>query len=93
MGVVLQESAEVVTLLLEPEQVYVTLWSHMHAVPGHIHLVVQSVTAALLEEHGGGHGVRLQVERFDRKVFPDPVAAAEFAGRARETWSLPGCSP
>ena len=86
MGLVLRQAAEVVTRLESPEQVYVTLWSHMHAVPGHIHFVVQPVTKARMAEHGGKHGSRLQVEMFDRKVGPDPIEAAAFAERARETW-------
>jgi ATP adenylyltransferase len=86
LGVVLQHAAAVVSELERPEQVYTTLWSHMHAVPGHIHFVVQPVTQALMDEHGGRHGVRLQAEMFDRKVYPDPDAAAAFADRARAAW-------
>jgi diadenosine tetraphosphate (Ap4A) HIT family hydrolase len=87
LGPVLQQAAAVVTTLEQPEQVYVTLWSHLHAVPGHIHFVVQPVTRARMDEHGGRHGVRLQVEMFDRADFPDPVAAEAFAERARSAWS------
>ena len=86
MGHVLHEAAEVVTRLESPEQVYVTLWSHMHAVPGHIHFVVQPVTKARMDEHDDKHGCRLQVEMFDRSVFPDPHQAASFAERARAAW-------
>ena len=86
LGPLLQRAAAVVTTLEEPEQVYVTLWSHLNAVPGHIHFVVQPVTSQRMDDHGGRHGVRLQVEMFDRKVYPDPVAAAEFAARARAGW-------
>ena len=83
---VLQQAAEVVTVLEQPEQVYVTLWSHMHAVPGHIHFVVQPVTREQMDEHEGRHGVRLQVEMFERRTSPDPVEAAAFADRARTAW-------
>jgi diadenosine tetraphosphate (Ap4A) HIT family hydrolase len=86
LGTVLQEAAAVVSELERPEQVYVTLWSHLDAVPRHIHFVVQPVTNARMDDHGGRHGVRLQVEMFDRKIYPDPVAAAEFAARARAAW-------
>jgi ATP adenylyltransferase len=84
--VVLQQAAAVVTELELPEQVYVTLWSHMNAVPVHIHFVVQPVTRARIVEHDGQHGVRLQVEMFDRQVHPEPDAAAAFADRARAAW-------
>jgi diadenosine tetraphosphate (Ap4A) HIT family hydrolase len=86
LGPVLRNAADVVTRLESPEQVYVTLWSHMHAVPVHIHFVVQPVTAARMDEHEGRHGPRLQVEMFDRAVAPDPTDAATFAARAREAW-------
>lgn len=86
MVTVLHEAAQVVTHVESPEQVYVTLWSHMHAVPGHIHFVVQPVTRARMEEHDGKHGCRLQVEMFDRQVFPDAAEAASFAERARAAW-------
>jgi hypothetical protein len=39
-----------------------------------------------VDEHQARHGVRLQVEMFDRKVYPDPTAAAAFADRARAVW-------
>jgi diadenosine tetraphosphate (Ap4A) HIT family hydrolase len=86
LGIVLQQAAAVVTELEQPEQVYVTLWSHLHAVPGHIHFVVQPATRVRMHEHDGRHGIRLQVEMFDRKIDPDPAEAARFADHARATW-------
>jgi ATP adenylyltransferase len=86
LGRLLQETSAVVAELEHPEQVYVTLWSHLDAVPGHIHFVVQPVTQARMTEHEGKHGVRLQVEMFDRKVYPDSDSAAAFAKRARAIW-------
>jgi len=86
LGVVLQQAAAVVTALQRPEQVYVTLWSHMDAMPCHIHFVVQPVTRAQMDEHEGRHGPRLQVEMFDRGISPDPKEAAAFADRARVGW-------
>jgi diadenosine tetraphosphate (Ap4A) HIT family hydrolase len=50
LGPLLHLAADVVTSLESPEQVYVTLWSHAGAVPGHIHCVVQPVTMATVEE-------------------------------------------
>jgi diadenosine tetraphosphate (Ap4A) HIT family hydrolase len=86
LGVVLQQAAAVVTELERPEQVYVTLWSHLHVVPGHIHFVVQPATLARMDEHDGRHGIRLQVEMFDRGIDPDPAEAVAFADRARAAW-------
>jgi hypothetical protein len=83
---VLQQAAEVVTRLETPEQVYVTLWSHLHALPCHVHFVVQPVTRARMDEYDGKHGVRLQIEMFDRRISPDPLRSAAFAHRARSVW-------
>lgn len=63
----------------QPEQV----WSHMGAVPVHIHFVVQPVTRALMDELGL-HGSRLQVAMFDRRELPEPDEASSFAARARD---------
>ena len=86
LGRLLQETSAVAAELEHPEQVYVTLWSHLDEVPRHIHFVVQPVTQARMAEHEGKHGPRLQVEMFDRKVYPDPTAAEAFADRARAIW-------
>ena len=86
LGALLRQACAVVTELDHPEQVYVTLWSHMDAVPGHIHFVVQPVSSQTMQEHDGRHGVRLQVEMFDRRIHPDADAAAAFAERARSAW-------
>jgi hypothetical protein len=39
-----------------------------------------------MEDHGGLHGPRLRFAMFDRRTYPDPHAAADFAGRARSAW-------
>lgn len=85
LGPVLQEAAAVVTELVRPSQVYVTLWSHAGGEPSHIHFVIQPVTDEQVEELGlvGPH---LQVEMFGRGVEPDPAAMAELADRARAAW-------
>jgi diadenosine tetraphosphate (Ap4A) HIT family hydrolase len=92
LGPLLQQTAAVVTELVEPDQVYVTLWSHAGGEPGetkagHIHFVVQPVTLALVDEVGS-RGAHLQSALFDRKEQPDPAAVAEFADRARAAWPL-----
>jgi diadenosine tetraphosphate (Ap4A) HIT family hydrolase len=87
LGSLLQRATAVVTDLEQPEQVYLTLWAHLNAVPGHIHFVIQPVTRTRMDEHDGKDGLRLQVEMFDRKDYPDPTAAAAFADRARAAWA------
>ena len=54
LGPLLREAARVVTDLIDPDQVYVSLWSHAGGVPVHIHHVVQPVTRAMVEEFGRG---------------------------------------
>lgn len=85
LGPILQRAAAVVTELVRPSQVYVTLWSHAGGEPSHIHFVVQAVTDEQVDELGL-FGPRLQVEMFSRGVEPDPAAMAEFADRARSAW-------
>jgi diadenosine tetraphosphate (Ap4A) HIT family hydrolase len=87
LGPLLQKVAATVTVLTEPEQVYVTLWSHADAVPGHIHWVVQPVTASSMLEHGGLYGPRIQVEMFDRGVAPPAHEVEVFCDRARAALS------
>jgi diadenosine tetraphosphate (Ap4A) HIT family hydrolase len=90
LGPLLRRTTAVVTQLVVPDQVYVTLWSHAggepgEAKPGHIHFVVQPVTRELIDEIGE-RGPHLQVAMFDRRKDPDPDAMAEFADRARAAW-------
>lgn len=85
MGQVLSTATRVVSELTNPEQVYVTLWSHAGRRPGHIHYVVQPVSQALMERHDS-HGPELQVRMFGINEKPDPDAVEQFAGRARGVW-------
>jgi len=85
LGPILQQATAVVTELVQPDQVYVTLWSHAGRMPGHIHFVIQPVTREQMEELDL-HGPRLQVAMFTAGVEPDPDAMAVFADRARAVW-------
>ncbi len=59
LGPLLARVARAQHELLQPEQIYVTLWSHAGGVPGHIHWVLQPV--------GAGRPAGL----FDRGEIPD----------------------
>jgi diadenosine tetraphosphate (Ap4A) HIT family hydrolase len=83
LGPLLRRVAAVVDELVRPEQVYVALWSHADALPGHIHFVVQPVTRATMDEFGV-HGPKLQVAMLDRGDLPDEREVEAFADRARE---------
>jgi diadenosine tetraphosphate (Ap4A) HIT family hydrolase len=87
LGPLLRRTSGVVSRLCSPEQVYVTLWSHADAVPGHIHWVVQPVTRELMDEFGGQYGVGLQLAMFERGRHPAPDAVEAFSGRARREFA------
>jgi diadenosine tetraphosphate (Ap4A) HIT family hydrolase len=82
LGPLLQRTALVVTRLVEPDQVYLSLWSHAERKPGHIHWVVQPVTRAVMQEFDDC-GPSLQVKMFDLDAPLDVGAVEEFAERAR----------
>jgi diadenosine tetraphosphate (Ap4A) HIT family hydrolase len=88
LGPLLVRVARALAAVTSPEQVYVTLWSHMDCVPVHIHWVVQAVTRALMDELEGLYGPRLQLALFDRGERPpaaevEPLAALVRAELAR----------
>lgn len=83
LGPLLRRTAQVARALVDAEQVYVCLWSHAGAVPGHIHYVVQPVTREQVALHGGLHGPALQVEMFRRNQTPAAEEIELIADRAR----------
>jgi diadenosine tetraphosphate (Ap4A) HIT family hydrolase len=85
MGSLLRKAASVVTELCDPDQVYISLWSHADGQPGHIHYVVQPVGAEAIDRHGA-HGPKLQVAMFEHGDPPEASAVEEFAAHARQVW-------
>ncbi|MEV7614276.1 hypothetical protein [Streptomyces sp. NPDC089799] len=68
LGPLLQRVSDAVTAVTDPEQVYVCLWSHAGAVPGHIHFVVQPARAEDLAEHDAfGPALQMAMFRADRR--------------------------
>ncbi|KAA0942898.1 HIT family protein [Streptomyces apricus] len=82
LGPLLQRTAAAVSAVVRPEQVYVCLWSHAGAVPGHIHFVVQPVRTADVERYGA-HGPALQTAMFQEGALPDDASVAEVCDRLR----------
>jgi diadenosine tetraphosphate (Ap4A) HIT family hydrolase len=82
LGPLLRRTALAVTELVEPDQVYLALWSHAGRIPGHIHWVVQPVTRAVMEEFDD-YGPALQVKLFDQVAPLNAEAVEAFAERAR----------
>jgi diadenosine tetraphosphate (Ap4A) HIT family hydrolase len=81
LGHALQQTAAVVAELVQPDQIYVSLWSHAGGVPGHIHFVVQPIAREQRAAHAGG--VDVQKAMFDAAVTPPRGEVEAFAERAR----------
>jgi diadenosine tetraphosphate (Ap4A) HIT family hydrolase len=84
LGGVLRRASAAIDSLLQPDQVYVTLWSHAGGVPVHIHWVVQPVTRELIESHDGLLGPHLQAAMFDRGESPPQAEVEAIAERFRD---------
>jgi diadenosine tetraphosphate (Ap4A) HIT family hydrolase len=82
LGPLLQRAAAALCELLEPEQVYATLWSHAGGVPVHIHWVLQPISPDRPNELLGPH---LQAAMFDRA---ESVPAAEVDALASSLRTL-----
>jgi diadenosine tetraphosphate (Ap4A) HIT family hydrolase len=87
LGPLLRTASAIANELLQPEQVYVCLWSHAGGVPGHVHFVVQPVSRELMDRYPGPpYGPMLQVAMFEaREELPEDEVAA-FCEKARAAW-------
>ena len=83
LGPLLQRLTRLVQDLLNPDQVYVSLWSHMDWVPVHIHFVIQPIAPSFKEIYGLG-GPALQAEMMRRGELTAQSAVEDFCDRARE---------
>jgi diadenosine tetraphosphate (Ap4A) HIT family hydrolase len=83
LGPLFRRVADVLSDLVEPDQIYVDLWSHAGGKPVHIHWVVQPVTRALMDELGV-YGPELQMAMFNRGEQPARAEVEAFAGAVRE---------
>ena len=86
LGPLLVKTADVVTKLSRPEQVYVSLWSHAAGKPDHVHFVLQPITTALVERFGA-RGTRLQMAMLEAGEWPDPGQVEIFATQARTAFA------
>jgi diadenosine tetraphosphate (Ap4A) HIT family hydrolase len=82
LGPLLARTSAVVDELVQPEQVYIGLWSHAGRQRGHIHFVVQPATTEAIDGVGS-HGPALVAGMFELGVLPDPAAVEAFSDRAR----------
>jgi hypothetical protein len=63
-----QRIAATLRKIVNPEQIYVCLWSHKGGKPVHIHYVIQPVTKNMISKHG--LGPELQSSMFKAKMYP-----------------------
>ena len=82
IGPLLRRVSAMLADLIQPEQVYVGLWSHAGGAPVHIHFVVQPVTRTLMDSIDD-YGPHLQVAMFDAGATPPKGEVERFAERAR----------
>lgn len=82
LGPLLKLATEVMERLLEPDQVYICLWSHMGWQPVHIHFVLQPSWKAQHHQHERP-GAFLQMEMFKSGELPSRQEVEAFAERAR----------
>lgn len=88
LGPLLTRAAGVAARLVEATQVYSCLWSHAGRVPGHLHFVVQPVTADQVARLGAV-GPRLQVAMLAPNERPDPADVERVAATARRLFTAP----
>jgi ATP adenylyltransferase len=84
LGPVLRDTARVVEALCQPEQTYVSLWSHGAGTRKHLHIAVQPVTAAVVARHGGLRSEQLQARMLASGDEPDIADVKRFCDQARE---------
>jgi ATP adenylyltransferase len=84
LGPVLRDTARVVEELCQPEQTYVSLWSHGAGTRKHLHIAVQPVTAAVVARHGGLRSEQLQARMLASGDEPDIADVKRFCDQARE---------
>jgi diadenosine tetraphosphate (Ap4A) HIT family hydrolase len=83
LGPLLRLVTATIQAILEPDQVYVCLWSHAGWEPGHIHFVLQPSWNDYRREHERP-GPSLQVDMFNAGVLPPRPEVEAFAAKARQ---------
>lgn len=88
LGPLLRRAAAAVTEVVGPEQVYVCLWSHADAVPGHLHFVVQPMVKADMIRLDAS-GPALQMAMLREGTLPDQAEVEKLCQRLRPLLSGP----
>ncbi|TDD85217.1 HIT family protein [Actinomadura rubrisoli] len=82
LGPLLRRVAAAVTEVVQPEQVYVCLWSHADGVPGHLHFVVQPAMKADMARFDA-FGPALQMAMFREGAVPSETEVEALGRRFR----------
>ena len=83
LGPLLQRATSTIEAIVEPDQVYVCLWSHAGWTPGHIHVVLQPSWDKFGQQHDKP-GPFLQVDMMRSGEAPPRDEVEAFAERARQ---------
>ena len=84
LGPLLRDTARVVEALCQPEQTYVSLWSHGASARKHLHIAVQPVTADVVARYGGLRSEQLQARMLASGDQPSATDVERFCDHARE---------
>lgn len=87
LGAVLRKTADVVTELTDPVQVYTCQWSHHGGRAAHIHFILQPIRQSDMNAHPGKLGPMLQTALAEAGNKPDHDAVEAFAERARTLYA------
>lgn len=82
LGPLLQRTSAAVTAVLKPDQVYVCLWSHADAVPGHLHFLVQPARREDMARFDA-YGPVLQLAMAEANRPPGAAAVEDICARLR----------
>ncbi|WP_030688490.1 HIT family protein [Streptomyces sp. NRRL B-1347] len=82
LGPLLQRTSAAVTTVMQPEQVYVCLWSHAGAVPGHLHFLVQPACRDDMTRYDA-YGPVLQLAMSEANRLPGQTAIEDVCARLK----------
>lgn len=83
LGPLLRQAASVIRAILDPDQVYICLWSHAGWSPQRLHFVLQPSWNHLHREHSHP-GPFMQADMFKANARPPRDEVEAFAARAKE---------
>jgi len=89
LGPLLHTVSATIRAILNPDQVYICLWSHAGWQPGHLHFVVQPSWNHLQQKHKRP-GPFMQVDMFGNDIEPSRKEIEVFARKAKEVIQCPG---